>query len=275
MTDRDPHLTYLDFSGHVADFLGFGWGVDNGQRKWNNEQVLNITKSVRTGQSNFYRAVSMNASLVGHSWSFLRPSTKLTLLDGTTEILLPGDCGQSIDGVAVCSASGGLVTTLRQTVGSEIRRLTAEVDGATGMPQAFAVEPHGEPGGTRQRFKLIFYPEADRDVTIRLTYPVVPSLMTEAQPFHWGGATHSETVLAACIAAAELFRDDVRPGQGPRWVYYETLLETSINHDRRARPQYLGYNGDSSDARWYGGGDFEAWSRYGGSVVTINGLSPT
>lgn len=274
MSDRDPHLTLLDFTGHVGDFLGHGWGPHNGQRAWDAEMERNIKTAVRTGQSNFYRCVSMNRQISGHSWSFLRPTTKLTLADGESELLLPSDCGQQIEGVAVCSASGGVVATLRQTVGSEVRRLNAEFADQTGMPLAFAIEPHNEPGSGRQRWKMVFHPEADRDVTIRLTYPVVPSLMTEAQPFHWGGALHSETVLAAVVAAAELFRDDVRPGQGPRWVYYETLLETSVNHDRRARPQVLGYNGDGSDARWRNGADWETWTRYGGSLVTVNGITP-
>ena len=270
---NDPHLTYLDFAGHVGDYLGYGWGEHNGQRAYTADRLLHVNKScIAPGLGMFYRAVSLKPEFNGHQWSFLHPTSKLTLLDGETELVLPPGCGPSIEGPIVYSSDNGLTWgPLRTTVWGEIRNAFAEFPSRTGVPEMVAVEPLADAGSHQQRHKLVFYPTADRDITIRLSYRIAGEVLTEVRPYHFGGAAHSDTVLAAVLAAAEQFRDNVRPGEGPKWLYYEACLEASVRLDRRATPATLGYNGDGDGSVWPGP---EGWRRYNGSLVTINGLTP-
>lgn len=270
MAESTLALTFLDFQGHVGDYLGYGWGDDNGDVAWSAEQERNINKCVESGQRRVYFPPLLPGEPMAHSWSFLHPQSTLTLTSGATELALPDDFGGVVEGEIVASSSG--LTAWRPlftTNWAQVRRRLADHPDTTGMPEWVAVEPiKGTGASAGQRFQLVFYPEADRAVTVRLTYSILPDKITGALPYHYGGAQHSETFLASCIASAELFRDDLR---GPREAYFQDCLRASVMIDRRARPQYLGYNSDRSDS--YDQGRVRRW--WDGPVVTVNGVEPT
>lgn len=272
--EREPHLTYKDFTGAVGDYLGYGWGAHNDDRAWSVPQNLNITKVVGSGQRMVYYPEPLFPNESAHSWSFLRPTTTLTLESGASEVLLPRDCGSQLEGdILHFSSNRTGWAPLRLTSWGAVRQLAIEGSARTGLPQAAAIEPvkmTGTEAEGGQRWRLLFFPTADADVTLRLTYQVIPEMLTEARPFHYGGPQHSETFLAAVIAAAELFRDNKR---AERWQYFVSRLTASIHLDRRSRPQVLGYNGDSSDIRW-GGAAVDGRRLNLGQPVTIGGLTP-
>jgi hypothetical protein len=66
---------------------------------------------------------------------------------------------------------------------------------------------------------------------------------TLGRDYPLGGMQHAETILTACLAAAEKYRNDEI---GPMNAEFNRLLMTSIRADQRAGPQYMGYNGDRS-----------------------------
>jgi hypothetical protein len=77
---------------------------------------------------------------------------------------------------------------------------------------------------------------------MKLPYAIIPSVrLRSGTPYPLGGMNHAETILYACLAAAELQKDDDR---GPRWETFKELLIASIDMDRRGRPDNIGYNGD-------------------------------
>lgn len=274
--EENPHLTYYDFAGAVGDYLGYGWGPQNGGRAWTAGQLQNIKKCVASGQRMVYYPVPLPGESVAHSWSFLRPTSELTLPEGATEILLPLGCGSQVEGPITYQADDRFPwQTVRLTNWAAVRQDLAQNTGLTGAPMAAAIEParHTQTAAAGpQRFRLIVAPVADAAYTLRVSYQVIPDMISADRPYHYGGAQHTETFLAACKAAAEVSRDNERAGV-MKAEFMERLI-ASVHLDRRSRPQTLGYNGDASDLRWQERGmpgDRRFWQ---GPLVTISGLTP-
>jgi len=80
-----------------------------------------------------------------------------------------------------------------------------------------------------QRYQAIFYPIPDAAYTFFYTYRVTPTMITATNQYPLGGAEHSETILQACLAAAELGQDRVA---GVHAAEFERLLAASVANDR-------------------------------------------
>ncbi len=117
----------------------------------------------------------------------------------------------------------------------------------TGIPSKAAVRIREVDGTTDHRIEFLTWPIPDKDYTVSARLAIHPTLLSTAEPFALGGPQHSLTVLAACLAAAELEHDDI---EGPLENRYQKLLFDSINRDRRENaPEHLGMNRDRSDGR--------------------------
>ncbi len=269
MPQSDLALTYVDFVGHTGDYLGYGWGAAEGDVAHSSAQLRDINKVIESGQRQVYSPPVLPGERAAHAWSFLRPTASLTLADGETGLDLPRDCGGHVEGEITASTSGNTVAVALQHTNIErlLKARAAQPD-RTGFPEMVAVVPlKGTQGG--QRFRLEVFPEVDADYTLTFTYEVIPDAISGARPYHYGGAQHTETFLASCIASAELFRDDAR---GTRWTYFMERLQASVSLDRRARPQTFGQNLDRSQALYGGGGRGRWWDE---SIVTVNNVTPT
>ena len=97
--------------------------------------------------------------------------------------------------------------------------------------------------GTRQ--EIMFYPRVTAAATFTYRYRARADAMGASDTYAWGASDHSETILASCLAAAELFVEETR---GVYWEQFQQRLAASMAFDGRAnRPERLGYNGDNSD----------------------------
>lgn len=91
----------------------------------------------------------------------------------------------------------------------------------------------------------MFWPIPDAAYTLSYRYTAIPGKLTAVLPYPLGGALHSETILASCMAAAEL---KVMNEKGKLWATFIERLAASISLDCRATaPMHFGYNGDNSD----------------------------
>lgn len=250
----------------VGDFLGYGLGEEGGDTAWVSKQQSDITRAINSGLSTFYFPSAIEGMVeAGYSWSFLKPFAELTLLEDADSLLLPDDFG-GIEGRLVIEADDARPCPVFVTNESHVRQMHAADPENTGQPQ-FAAVRQGKTTGIKigTRSSLYFFPTADADYTVRLSYYFLPNALTAANPYPVGGAQHAETIQAACIAAAELYRDDQR---GPRWMYFQERLAASIGYDRKLKPAYLGYNGDASESRLYG-------RMQPFQTITIGGVTPT
>ena len=81
-----------------------------------------------------------------------------------------------------------------------------------------------------QRYEAIFDPPPDAAYTFWYSYRVTPSMISTDNPYPLGGTEHAETIMAACIAAAERV-DGPGPG-GPENLEFDRLLAISLSIDK-------------------------------------------
>lgn len=135
---------------------------------------------------------------------------------------------------------------------------------STGIPQLAAVRIRESDGELEHRIEVMVWPVPNADYTVSSRFSLHPTLLSSAEPFPLGGAQHARTVLAACMAAAELDHDDTI---GIHEETYQRRLLDSISLDKKQNaPEFLGKNDDYSDG---------ASRRINSShVVQVNGVTP-
>ena len=95
---------------------------------------------------------------------------------------------------------------------------------------------------------------------VQFRYRSNPYNLSPSKPYPLGGQPHAETLIASCLAAAELKLNDE---QGPHYADFIEKLRSSVSIDRRMNLHTLGYNGDGSCEAQY----------ERGQTVLFNGVS--
>ena len=133
-------------------------------------------------------------------------------------------------------------------VGEGVIRTSRQQNPNSGTtPFYAAIRPKVQITTTGQRFEIMFYPLPSTALTISYAMRLIPQMLVDTSiVYPVGGATHSETIKASCLAAAEV---QVKDGHGPLWEAFKEELSSSITSDNAMNSQqYFGYNGDNSDA---------------------------
>ena len=99
-------------------------------------------------------------------------------------------------------------------------------------------------GATGQRYEVMWYPTPDAAYAMSYQKIVLSYKLDDATPYPLGGMAHGETILASCMAVAELEKNDSIGPWNAKWI---ERMVASISADRNHKAQYLGYNGDRSD----------------------------
>lgn len=266
MPEPTLNLTFADFQSAVGFNLGWGRGP------WNTRHQQELDIVVPKGLRLAYFPPPLQPGGESYKWTFLRPTRTFSITSGTRSLELPADFG-GFEGDVTLSDSTENASFFPVRVHGEpaIREAFARTPDATGRPRMVAEEwLRGTSADRSQRANLLVYPQADADYTLRVPYYVLPDALTTTHPYAYGGAAHADLFLQACLAAAEVSIDDIRPGEGPQWQLFMIRLATSISLDQRRKPRTLGYNGDSSDDA---GGVYRRW-RDNSAVVTFDGVTP-
>lgn len=250
MAESTLSLGNLDFQQEIGFFLGFGRGTAVGDPAWTTEQQLVITNMCRSGYRQFLNPPVLEGHSVAYDWSFSKPVATLALASAAQTIVLPDDFGGFEGQVTVLTTgSTSQPWTIEWRNEDVLRRMYAGNPSVSGPPLYAAEQPiKGTSAAAGQRFQMFVYPAADQAYNLQVQYYVNPDALSSAYPYAYGGMQHTETLLASCLAAAELYLDDAR---GPRWQYFLERLAASIGADRRNKPLKLGPNLDRSDnVRW-------------------------
>lgn len=254
---------YRDLIGSLGFEAGYGRGPDNGDREWSDRKLTTLRSVVKSGLRQFYGA---------HEWSFLHPRARLTLDSGSKEMRLPFDFEGCEGPLSLIASSGG--TDGRVQVTNDVRARYARFPDATGRPAFAEKEPiKGTTKDRGQRWQFVFFPEPTAAYTIEFTYKISGDMLSGDLPYAYGGAEHSETILASCLAIWESRIDDIPPGPAaPRYAHWREQLALSVRRDQNKRPDTLGYNGDRSDNY-----DRRSGGRYprdfGWPDLTLNGVT--
>lgn len=270
MSEPTLELAYAALAAEVGDYLGFGRGNTSPETDpaWTTNQSNRIKLCIDSGIRQFVNPPVLPGEPKAYDWSFLKPTATFNLSSGAQTVALPDDFSACEGAVTVTTSSGAVqFWTLRLQAEGAVREAYSVTPTATGRPLIVAEQPLRAPGVMGQRFQLWIYPIADQAYILSVPYYVNPDAITSASPHAWGGSAHSETILASCLAAAELWQDGAR---GPRYAYWMERLQASVSSDRRAKPQLGGYNGDRSD-NYYDGRrpNLHGW----GPAIKYNGVT--
>lgn len=135
-------------------------------------------------------------------------------------------------------------TTLEQSHELALRERRQYTD-VVDAPQRFAIRPKTFDATVGQRFEMLFEPVPDGAYIFTYTYRARPNTLSDSNLYPYGGAEHSATILASCLAVAEKVRMDA---PGPLMQEFLTKLQASIAFDQEVTtPHYLGIDTDHSE----------------------------
>lgn len=150
-------------------------------------------------------------------------------------------------------------------LGGEARiRAMQQTTETTGRPRFGAVRPADYIASTGQRWDLVVFPTPNIDYTLTYRADIRPADLSSGSQIPIGGDVHAETIMAACLAAAERRGND--EGGGVHEQEFQRLLAASITYDARQHsPITLGQH-SVAGAR--------TGRAFGDVYVTVNGVLP-
>ncbi len=244
-------LKRSDLRAKIGLYLGWGQGAVDGYNDpaWTPRQFGLLKGFIDSGTRRFYWPPPVPPSPVPHSWSFLKPVALFDFAAATQSQLLPFDFGGFEGGVSVQTpatpASWWRVPVV--SIG-RVHQMYAELPQASGPPQMVAISPRKGTGSNQgSRMDLWVWPQTDTDYTFQFQYYLQPNALTDQNPYYYGGAMHSDTVLESCLVSGENLLDDTPLQECNHWGTFMERLGASVFIDNRNKPQTLGLNEDKSD----------------------------
>jgi hypothetical protein len=236
-------LSYDDYMAAIADYFGFG----RKKTAWTADQTVETDDTVQSGYRTFLFHGPTQLGQV--QWSFLKPLMSISTVSAKSDYPLPDDYG-GLTGAVTISTTSTSYSPIRKISSNAIMEMRSRNPSQTGVPHEVAVRAIRADGAQGQRWELMVWPTPDGAYTLQLPTFVLPGKLSATNQYPYGGAAHSETILASCLAAAERKRHNT---QGVNYARFMELLMASQSLDgKQHRPDYLGYNGDGSDGRRHG-----------------------
>lgn len=209
---------------------------------WSNDQEQEANLAIDTGLRNFYNPVQVLGRASVHEWSFLAPTeTMVTVANQITVDMPPGFA--MLDGPMFYRPSTTAMGPAVQEVSEQhILGQLAQVE-RTGQPTEVACRVKS-PDAQGTRYELLFWPIPDDAYEISFKYRASPALLQADEDYPLGGAIHAQTIIEACMAAAE----ELRGVKGLHGKLFRERLAASVARDQQAAsPETLGYGYDRSD----------------------------
>lgn len=269
MAESTLSLSLTDLEAEVGFFLGWGRGVNFGETAWTTTKQQGITNCVKSGLRAFYFPSPLPSETESYDWSFMRPIRQVLLASQLRYADMPDDFG-GLEGDIRLIDSGRRAIPIQITNDQQISQRFFAYPTQTGVPEMVSIQSDGRTSQTKgNRSRLYVFPMADQDYTLEFQYYFLPDSLTVSFPYPHGGTVHAETILAACIAKAELYQDNQL---GPMAANFLDQMKKSVSLDRRNKAQTLGYNSDPG----YNRGRFPYGYRHYDSVnpITYGGVVP-
>lgn len=240
MAESTLSISRAEILQAVGAYLFQGPAPNQGERDqyvWNREQLAQVNRIINRGQRQFYSA---------YAWSFLRLRLSLAIVAGTADYTLADGFSGFYDPFLSFTVNDGRIWSVLETSVSKILDYRQNANRLPAFQEMyFAKEAKTPTGTTGQRFQLLLFPTPTAAGTLTGSYFSNPDSMTDTLVYPLGGGPHSETMLASCLACAELERD----GQpGPHKQDYIESLQRSLEHEKRTGAKHFGYNGDGGNA---------------------------
>ncbi len=214
-------VDYNKLRREVGRMLGYGRTTAS----WSSDQAEDVADILESGLRKFYfPLMPAGEGQAFHRWSFLRPLATLDISSGTRAYDLPEDFAGGLE-CFTFAAGSDLAKTYRAEE-ERVRSLHAKAD-LNGPPRYFAIRPKAAADGVATRYEAIFYPVPDATYTLSYRYAIEPKSLDAANSAPLGGAVHGETIIEACLAAAEKLNDE----EGIHTKRFQECLAASIQMD--------------------------------------------
>jgi hypothetical protein len=196
--------------------------------------VDGVTYTVNTRDSG--TQVTLNdltvTGISGETYQLVRP-----------RITLPDDFGSLLSAMTWRPGQPQWVGAIVQVDELHVRQRRQFSD-VTGPPQCFALCPYTFSPTTGQRWEVVFDPVPDAAYTFDYRYLARPNELSTTNLYPLGGPEHGETILASCLAIAEMRQNNT---PGPMMQVFMERLAASIAMDKEvAVPVTLGVDYDRS-----------------------------
>ena len=196
--DETPEGLTLNRSALLQRIAQVGFDKPN-PGSWTHNEKSRLEQVLFTGLSNFYWPVPPEGN-EGHSWSFLKPTSTLSLVASTDTYNLPPDFGGlDTDGFTFESGTQAPIQLVSEDELRSVRGTLSKTD----TPSYCAIRPKAAREGFEQGYEVLFYPKPAAAHTLRYRYSLIPGYINDKNAFPYGSRLHSITILESCLAAAQ------------------------------------------------------------------------
>lgn len=260
MAESTLTVTYLDLLRVVGRYLGYLQASDT-YADLSATELAECDDVVQSAYRSFLSPPPIAPGRPSHQWSFLYPTSTLSLVSGTADYDLPdGFGGLNADHLNITSTSQFVPILIRDVAYILNVRMG---DSSTGDPEVCAIRPKAaDPDGSTIRYQILFWPTPDGSYTVNIPYRALLTKLTTTNLYPLGGADHAETLRQFCLREAEAQVEDNEGIQAKRAM--ERLAASIAVDEQHFAPTHLGYCGDGSV--------FDTVPRFRSNLNTYNGL---
>lgn len=212
-------VTYESLAGETGFYLGYNRSYANFTPVQLSDLGVLLAKAMRS----WYFPMMGDAL---YRWSFLRKTGQITLAVDQEQYDLPNDFGGFVNDCLYFGSDARKNRVSRRNEGQILDLFAGAY--VSGDPQYYAVRQKGVLEGGRSLQEILLYPVPSEAVEFTFRYMQIPPELSAANPYPLGGEIHGETILAACLAAAEQKIEDVA---GLHTANFQRLLAASIAID--------------------------------------------
>ncbi len=250
MAESGLSLGFSDFKQSIGYFL------DYGLTGWSVAEEAEIERIVQTGVRRVHYPVLPGAP--PHEWSWLRPSTSLTLVVDQYNYTTGTNLATELP-----DAFGRLIGEFHYALESNLSRVMIVPLGAvlearasydkSGNPEFAAFRYTSSDGSAGQHSEVLFYPTPDVAKVLSYEYEAYAYALSDSAPYPLGGSQLSELFKESCLAVAE--SDILDEGNGIHMKTYQAMLMDAIMRDKSRRGKQYGNMGDNTN------GPISQWQR--------------
>ncbi len=218
-------LLQLDFDALRRE-TGMYLGYDRDPANHKPLQILDMADILGKAMRSWYFPV---VDGVVYKWSFLQRTGLVVTIAAQSEYDLPEDFASLSNECLYYAAESERTKVSRRSEGMVLSMLASSWTDAS-PPLYYAVRTKGSMEKGRPLHELLLYPvPSTTDIEISFRYSSIPPALSESDPYPLGGELHAETILAACLAAAE---QKIEDQAGLHTANFQKLLAGSIALDR-------------------------------------------
>lgn len=234
MSESSLSITYEDLLKEVGRFVGYGtdgFGLEAAK-------LNEVDSYIQSGIRQFYYPPSVGGIQAGYSWSFLHPSTTITMTEDSETSDLPDDFGH-IEGIAFYYPQTNCHAPIPIVSIGQMQALKSRSE-KSGTPTYAAIRFKESDGENGQRSEVVWWKTPDDGYTVKYSYAAYSGKLTEDNPYPLGGMRFSECIVESCLAIAEQRANDEK---GLHTESFLTLLNAAIEIDRQSGARFYGQMG--------------------------------